>query len=498
MATAAERICVVLLLVYLAWVPMPFGSNIDAAFLPLVVPPMILFAGAALLRLRDHDAPHLTFPYRAWTAGAVVFIMIVAWQLVPMPRPLLALVSPHSNAIWSSADRIASLAGVPFGSAHPISIDPIATRHELLRLIAMFAAMQASALLIITNARRLAFAATLAIVAIFETLYGVREAAMQRYAIWGWVNRLIFNRVTGTFVNPNHFAHYVALALPFTMFIAALAWRHTGATTMPLQRRMVLLFEKSLPLFSASIFAFVGCVAGILLAQSRGALAATIIGFIAVAIIVARRERHPDRIQDRNTVLRQKRRPAGVIAGIIILISVIVSLIFFLGYERTVARFEPNSVERSTLVGRVTGIEAAFAIWREFPIFGCGFGAFADVVSTVQRNDLEHVYQHAHDDYAEILATTGIAGFCVAAAALFAGLIQIVRDVIRRPRESGSWRRRAFEVAALWSIFIAMTHALFDFNLFIPANAATLAAIAGACASTRIKVVTREASVSSS
>ena len=121
MATAAERICVVLLLVYLAWVPMPFGSNIDAAFLPLVVPPMILFAGAALLRLRDHDAPHLTFPYRAWTAGAVVFIMIVAWQLVPMPRPLLALVSPHSNAIWSSADRIASLAGVPFGSAHPIS-----------------------------------------------------------------------------------------------------------------------------------------------------------------------------------------------------------------------------------------------------------------------------------------------------------------------------------------------------------------------------------------
>src|SRR5205085_2385564 len=180
MATAAERICVVLLLVYLAWVPMPFGSNIDAAFLPLVVPPMILFAGAALLRLRDHDAPHLTFPYRAWTAGAVVFIMIVAWQLVPMPRPVLALVSPHSNAIW------------------------------------------------------------------------------------GWVNRLIFNRVTGTFVNPNHFAHYVALALPFTMFIAALAWRHTGATTMPLQRRMVLLFEKSLPLFSASIFAFVGCVAGIL------------------------------------------------------------------------------------------------------------------------------------------------------------------------------------------------------------------------------------------
>ena len=47
---------------------------------------------------------------------------------------------------------------------------------------------------------------------------------MERYAIWGWVNRLIFNRVTGTFVNPNHFAHYVAIVLPLALFLAAVAW----------------------------------------------------------------------------------------------------------------------------------------------------------------------------------------------------------------------------------------------------------------------------------
>ena len=491
MAIAAERFCVVLLLAYLAWVPMPFGSNVDAAFLPLVAAPMIICAAAALLRLRQHEL-HLTFTYRVWTAGAAVFLLVVALQLVPLPHALLSIVSPQSSEMWTSTDRIASLAGVPHASLHPITVDPAATRRELLRAIGLFAAMQAGALLITTNARRLAFAVTLVVTAIFETLYGVREAAMQRYAIWGWVNKLIFNRVTGTFVNPNHFAHYVALALPFTVFIAALAWRQTGAMTMPLQRRIVLLFEKSLPMLGASIFAFVGCVAGILLAQSRGALAATLAGFVAIAVVVAQRERHPDIVRERMVAHRRKRNVAAIAAGFLALLAVIASLVFFLGYERTVARFDPNEEQRATLVGRTTGFKAAFFIWRRYPLFGCGFGTFEDLVSTVQTNDLEHIYKHAHDDYMEILATTGIAGFCVAIGSLFAGLQRLVRDVIRRPRESGSWRRRAFEVAALWSIFIAMTHALFDFNLFIPANAATIAAIVGACAATRVKGQTRE------
>src|SRR5436853_4273799 len=152
MAIAAERIGVVLLLAYLAWVPMPFGSNVDAAFLPLVMPPIVLCALAALLRLRDRAAPTLTFPYRVWTAGAIVFIIIVALQLVPMPRTLLALISPHSSEIWSAADRIASLAEVPVASMHPITVDPDATRRELLRLIALFATLQAAGLPTTTGA----------------------------------------------------------------------------------------------------------------------------------------------------------------------------------------------------------------------------------------------------------------------------------------------------------------------------------------------------------
>jgi O-Antigen ligase len=492
MRIAAERVCVALLLAYLAWLPMPFGSVIDRAFLPLVIPPIALCAVASFLRVDDRRS-RLSDTYRIWTAGAILFVITVALQLVPLPDPVLAFVSPGSSAIWTSAERVASAAGVAMPRAHPISVDPEATRRELFRLIALFASMQAAALLITTNTRRLLFASTLVLTAIFETMYGAREAAMRRYAIWGWVNRLIFDRVTGTFVNPNHFAHYVALALPFTFFIAALAWRQTGTATMPMQRRIVLLFEKALPTFGISIVLFAGCVAGILLAQSRGALASTFAGFIAIVVIAAQRERHPHHVPSHARKKRRRGRTAiGVAAGVAALATVTIALVLFLGYERTVARFEPNSAQRATLVGRVTGIGAAFSIWRRFPLFGSGFGTFGDVVSMVQKEDLEHIYDHAHDDYAEVLATTGVTGFTVAIASLLAGVTMLARDVIRRPRESGSWRRRAFEIAALWSLLIGMTHALFDFNFFIPANAATLAAIAGACAAPRFKEAREE------
>ena len=52
-------------------------------------------------------------------------------------------------------------------------------------------------------------------------------------------------------------------------------------------------------------------------------------------------------------------------------------------------------------------------------------------------------------------------------------------------RAADTWRRRAFAAAALTSIAIALAHALVDFNFYIPANPATLAAIAGAAAAVR-------------
>ncbi|HEX8168942.1 MAG TPA: O-antigen ligase family protein [Thermoanaerobaculia bacterium] len=464
---AAERACLGVLFAWLVWLPLPFGSVIERARLPLLAVPFALCTAAALLRLyaireRTHT-PQPTRAWQIWSNGTALFLAVAALQLVPLPPSLLGALSPESASIWNGAAPIAALAGAPVARAHPVSVDPAATTLELLRFAALLATFSICALLVRTHARRVALAAVLCAAATFESLYGVREAALQRYEIWGWVNRLIYNRVTGTFVNPNHFAHYLAIVLPMSLFLIATAVRHAAPPETPFGRRIALLLEQHAAVTGLATLAAIVCAAGVLLAASRGALLSLAAGMFAVSAALPGR--------------RVARAAFGTAAGL----AILVALILFLGPARTVSRFAPNELERQTFVGRRVGIGSGIDVWQRFAILGSGLGTFDRVVSMEQRSDLEKVYNHAHNDYVELAATTGTAGFMIAFVTLAAGYVALARMTFSAAaRQELAWRRRAYQVAALTSITIAAVHALFDFNLFIPANPATLAAIAGA------------------
>ena len=463
--TAVERGCVTILLAWLAWLPLPFGSIVPRARLPLIGVPLLICAIASVARLLGtRERTSSARPTQAWTiwaGGAALLLVVGALQLVPMPPGLLRPLSPESEAIWSAASRVTRLAGVVVSNAHPISLDPRATALELFRIAALLAAFTASALLIRTHTQRVLLATVLCATAMFESLYGLREAALQRYEIWGWVNRLIFNRVTGTFVNPNHFAHYLAIVLPLALFLAAFAWHVSGKDDVPMSRRLAMLLERRVVMTSFALIAAIACVAGILLAQSRGALLALCAGLFFTGALLPGR--------------RIARMALAAIGGIVL----VVALVVYLGPERTVARFVPSEFERQTLVGRRIGIAAAFSLWQRFAIFGSGLGTFESVVSMEQKQDLEKIYHHAHNDYMELAATGGTLGFVVFVVALVGGYVALLRMTFGTSTEL-TWRRRAFQVAALASLTIAMVHALIDFNFFIPSNPATLAAIVGA------------------
>ena len=142
------------------------------------------------------------------------------------------------------------------------------------------------------------------------------------------------------------------------------------------------------------------------------------------------------------------------------------------------ARFQTSRV--SQIEARRASAAGAIRIWRMFPIFGSGAGTYEDAVLMASGRAGGIIYNHAHDDYAEILGTTGALGFIVSFVPLLGGFVALTRNAFGANGEPMSWRRRAFKAAALTSIAIAMLHALVDFNFFIPANPITLAAIAGA------------------
>jgi O-antigen ligase len=463
---AAEGALAVVFLAWLIWLPLPFGSVIETAQTPLIVVPLALCAIAAIVR---QELSPVT-AWRIWTAGAIGLLVVVALQLVPLPLSLLRIVSPRAAEIWMGSDRVYGINA----NAHPISINPGATYHEWFRLLALFATFQTSALLIRSHWRRIALTIALIAAASFEFLYGVNEAATRRYAIWGWKNKLIFNRVTGTFVNPNHFAHYLAIIIPVAAFLAAWAWHHAAPDGAPVARRIARLIEKNMLPFGIGVLGATGCLAGILVGQSRGALLAL---FCATALVgtIAMARMHAFRAS-------RRRRALFVTTGALSSLLLLGLLIAWLGTARTIQRFEPNETETVTLVGRTVGWKVAFGVWRLFPIFGSGAGTFVNASGMAQTDSFAILFDHAHDDYLELAATTGILGFGIGAIALFGGCWSLVR-ITFGARAEGSYRRRAFQAAALTSIAIAMVHAVFDFNFFIPANPATLAAIAGAAVS---------------
>ncbi|MDQ3279829.1 MAG: hypothetical protein M3Q69_00285, partial [Acidobacteriota bacterium] len=378
--TTAERGCLALFFLWLFWLPLPYGSNVPRAFLPLIAVPLFLCAAVAAIRLyamRERDSLlQPTRPWRIWSCGGALLLLTAILQLIPFNASLLEFLSPDSSVIWRDASRVATLAGVSTANLHPVSVDPRATTFEFFRIAAILASFLLAALLIRTPARRIALASTLCGAALFEALYGLREAALERYEIWGWKNTLILDRVTGTFVNPNHFAHYVAIVLPMSLFLIAVAWRDAGPPDVPLPRRFASLLEHNALQVGFASVAAVACVTSILLAQSRGALLATGAGTMAVAAMLPGR--------------RVGRIAFSAIAGA----ALLTAFILFLGPQRTVGRFVPNAFERETFVGRRIGIVAAADLWGRFSILGSGLGTFERVVSMEQRQDLEKIYHH--------------------------------------------------------------------------------------------------------
>ncbi|HXA16772.1 MAG TPA: O-antigen ligase family protein [Thermoanaerobaculia bacterium] len=462
-----DLVLFVLLLAFLVWVPMPFGSASDASQLPLIIPSLLICALAALVRATRSSPFTLTRPGRIWAVGGVLFVAVIGFQLIPMPLPVLRVLSPQSASIWDRATRLASLGGMAVTALHPITVDPSMTALHFFRVLAYFATFLASMILVRDTLRRTIMAFVLAAVAVFEAFYAVNQATLGTYAVWGWKNTLIFGRATGTFVNPNHFGNYSAILLPMALYLSAYAW-HTAAPAGALfSRRFVKLVETRLIPFSCGLLAAAACVVGVLVSESRGAVLAIIAGFALVGGMAS---------SGRRAVLR------GVLIAVAVTAAIVITILV-MGRTETVNRLAQSRSEQ--LDSRRASVLGAVRIWEMFPLFGSGAGTYQDVVPMTRATSTEVLANHAHDDYAEILATAGAVGFIVSFVALLGGFAALARKTFGEPTVPISWRHRAFNAAALTSIAIAMIHALVDFNFFIPANPITLAAIAGAAIGAR-------------
>ncbi len=121
---------------------------------------------------------------------------------------------------------------------------------------------------------------------------------------------------------------------------------------------------------------------------------------------------------------------------------------------------------------------AALRLFAQAPVLGHGAGSFRTIFPPMRSTELSNkFYDHAHNDYAQILAEYGLLGATIIFAILALGLMCAFTALRKRSDKLGVGA--AF--TGIFGISALLLHAIADFNFQIPANAAIFSVLLAIC-----------------
>jgi len=433
----------------LVWAPLPFASVSVAARSGLAAAAFVVLA----LTLWTEEWSRRARP-AAIAAACLVGVAALGWaQALAWPAPLAAILSPqHARQAAASAEAL----GLPEPKSVSLSLAPDASRAAALDWSSAAAVLVAAALVGASRrARRLLGFAILGSV-LFQLFFGAQRWIARSNTLWGVELPDLGPRLRGTFVNPNHAALYFELGLALTFALmwwgARRAWRSGSVEERVLRAGLPAL-------------AWLALFAGLAFTRSRA-------GLLAALLVVA--------LQGAAIGTRKGRRwlaVSGVAAGL-----AGVALVAHLGFQEGLGRLFGAGGDRLQSGGRIEVALTTLELFARHPVTGTGLGSFRATFPMVQGAGVPGDWRHAHSEPIELVATTGVVGLAICAAGLF-----LIAARLRRVQLEGERSEdRAAALAALGALAAALLHGAFDFGLTLPANAVTLAAIAGAASSARL------------
>jgi O-antigen ligase len=249
----------------------------------------------------------------------------------------------------------------------------------------------------------------------------------------------------GPYVNRNHYGGLMEMLIPIC--IASFLSRRS-----PDPFRGILGFALLFP------------IASLLLSGSRGAFVCLVLQILIMAAILIRRSS------------RGSRRS---LAFLVVLGIVAVGSLFWWVDSGVIARrlatviTLPRSPEVK-LSDRVGVSRSSLRILRDHPWLGTGLGSFEVAFPPYEKSPTDYLWDHAHDDYAEALAETGLVGGLLIISALIIFLRLAFRELDARLRHRAGW----IQLGAATGCCGLLLHSFVDFNFHIPANAAWFAVCA--------------------
>jgi len=464
-----------MLLALIFFLPLPFGSNIPSAWSVMVVWACALFMIWAIRWASGHaDIPDGYI--RAWPMHLCLLLWLfwIFMQVVPMPLSMLSILSPHAAAIQAEGMSILKPGMVIDGT---ISLSVDSTYAAIYKTIAYLFIFQL-VLLLIRNRQHLKMLVwTLVLGGLFQAVYGSLMTLSGTEMIFFYEKKST-GVVTGTFINRNHLAGYLVmcLSLGIGLMVSMLERKHNPSWRSWIRGWLRVLMSEKLKL---RLFLVIMVIALVMTRSRMGN-----VSFFAAMLIVG--------IAGLLLIHHARRSMMVLITSLIVIDIVVVGAWF--GVDQVMDRLDKTFVQSSSEQGGTHVLDTDIQIgsettalveergkvyrdtrqyFNDYWVTGSGLGSFRYVYPIYRSGDIQSYYEHAHRDYYEFAVETGVPGIVMLAFMMLYPLAISV-SVMRH-------RRDPLAVGIAFGVFMSITamliHASVDFNLQIPANAATFIVI---------------------
>jgi O-antigen ligase len=290
----------------------------------------------------------------------------------------------------------------------------------------------------------------LVMVSALEALYGLLNLLAGNEYLLGYRRWIHFDSATGTFYSRNQFAYLLEMTLPVAVSAAAIFSTRARSEDERRARKLLAILP---PILMALAFVF-----------SRSRMGIVSLASATVVVLLLNRALRPQA----DSPPAHKRRHVGMFLAA----AVVLGFAAVIGVEPVLERFLmiPQDLEN----GRWPLWQVALEMARERPLLGHGWGTFAGLAPAYRARPTGVYYDHAHNDYLEVLAETGIVGL----ALLLWLVVLFARRLAASLGKPLTDAQRRVIVALGIAIVSVLFHSAADFGLRIPGLAFTFALVA--------------------
>jgi O-antigen ligase len=397
-------------------------------------------------------------------ACAVSVAAAVLLQLVPLSPATLQTVSPAGARFLAQQDLGYTLGSISGPVWHPLSLNPAATW----RFLGFFASLAA----VFAGVTSLGTAMSLRFVPVTVTAVGsmlALAAIIQAgagsnlmYGVWAPETHAA---VFGPFVNRNHFATSMLLAIPVAMAQCAAQLEALAHEAGPRSTIVELLGAPRAGPVLLTAFACVLMSVALLTTGSRSGFGGFVVIATGVVWLYVRR--------------RKSIRAAAPAAALVLALAVVA--VGWIGWRPIAARI--NELPGTRLSGRLDAWSEAGRIARDFWLTGSGLNTYATTMLTYHEPNVRDFFRTPHNDYLQALCDGGALVGLPLLATIGVLAVRIARGATNpaNSRSLDQWTRYG---AAVGLTAVACQE-LVDFGLQTPANAVLFVVLAAYAAGPR-------------